>query len=192
MGHFWAAGLLCAQGSHEAGIEHMREATRVAPYCNLFRAYLGRVIYYAGRNKEALSVLSEVTSANPTFAVGYMWTALVHSELGHHDPAVHAGLRAVELSETSATVSGAAYVLARAGRREDAERIFDRLLVNPPYGYVSPLQLAAIAEALGKKEEAAKNLANAQRENAWGLIWSNVDPRVKRIRLARAPNISNT
>jgi tetratricopeptide (TPR) repeat protein len=182
MGHFWAAGLLCAQGTHEAGIEHMREASRNAPYCTLFRAYLGRVLYYAERNQEALSVLSEVTTADPTLAVGQMWTALVHSELGQHDHAVHAGLRSVELSETSATVSCAAYVLARAGRKEEAENNFNRLTTTPPYGYVSPLQLAVIAESLDWREEAARHLALARRQNAWGLIWSDVDPRVKRIR----------
>jgi tetratricopeptide (TPR) repeat protein len=76
---------------------------------------------------------------------------------------------------------GKAYVLARAGKREDAEQIFDRLTTAPPYGYVSPLQLGAVSEALNRREEAAAHLAHAQRENAWGLIWSNVDPRVKRI-----------
>ncbi len=181
MGHFWAAGLLCAQGTHDTGIEHMREASRNAPYCTLFRAYLGRVLYYAGKNQEALMVLDEVTTADPTLAVGHMWTALVHSELGQHDQAVHSGQHAVELSETSATVSGKAYVLARAGKQEDAEQILDRLTTAPPYGYVSPLQLGAVSEALNRREEAAAHLAHAQRENAWGLIWSNVDPRVKRI-----------
>ena len=182
MGHFWAAGLLCAQGTHGPGIEHMRQASRNAPYCTLFRAYLGRVLYYADRNEEALTVLTEVTTADPSLAVGHMWTALVYSELGRHDDAIHSGLKAIELSETSATVSCAAYVLARAGRREEAECNFNRLTSSPPYGYVSPLQLAAIEEALGRREEATQQLALAQRENAWGLIWSNVDPRVKRIR----------
>lgn len=183
MGQFWAGGLLAAQGALEAAIEQERDASRNAPYCSLFRAYLGRGLYYAARHQEALRVLTEVTTADPTFAVGHMWTALVYSELGQHDQAVHAGLRAAELSETSATVSGAAYVLARAGRQEDAECIFERLTATPPYGYVSPLQLGLIAEALNRREEAAMHLARARRENAWGLIWSNVDPRVKRIHL---------
>jgi tetratricopeptide (TPR) repeat protein len=181
MGQFWAAGLLSAQGRLEAAIEQEREAIRNAPYCTLFRVYLGRGLYYAARNQEALVVLNEVTSADPTFAVGHMWAALVHSELGEHDQAVHAGLHAVELSETSATVSNAAYVLARAGRREDAECIFERLTATPPYGYASPLQLGLIAEALNRREEAAMHVAHAQRENAWGVIWSKVDPRVNRI-----------
>ena len=181
MGHFWAAGLLCAQGTHDAGIAHMRQASRNAPFCTLFRAYLGRVLYYAGRNHEALSVLTEVTSADPTLAVAHMWTALIYSELGLHDQAVDAALHARELSETSATASSAGYVLARAGHREDAESIFERLKQAPPYGYVSPLQLAVLAEALNRREEAAMRLAQAQRANAWGLIWSNVDPRVNRI-----------
>ena len=181
MGHFWAAGLLSAQGTYDSGIEHMREAGRIWPSCSLFKAYLGRVLYYAGRNQEALMVIADITSADPKFALGHMWSALVHSEIGEHDPAIDAGLRAADVSATSATIAVAAYVLARAGRREQAEHMFDRLLASPPYGYVSPLQLAPIAEALGRREQAAGILATAQRENAWGLIWSNVDPRLKRI-----------
>jgi tetratricopeptide (TPR) repeat protein len=181
MGQFWAAGLLSAQGSLEAGIELEREASQNAPYCTLFRVYLGRGLYYAARHQEALSVLNEVTTADPTFAVGHLWAALVHSELGQHDQAVHVGLHAAELSDTSATAGVAAYVLARAGRKQDAERILERLTKNPPYGYASPLQLGFIVEALHRREEAAMHLAQARRENAWGLIWQGVDPRVRRI-----------
>jgi tetratricopeptide (TPR) repeat protein len=184
LGHFWAAGLLCAEGTFDTGVEHLREACRKAPFCTLFQAYLGRVLYYAGRCQEALGVLREVTAADPTLAVARMWIGLVHSELGEHDQAIHEGQHAVELSETSATLSGAAYVLARAGQDELAEIIFDRLTKSPPYGYVSPLQLAAIAEGLGQRKQAGEQLARAQRGNAWGLIWSNVDPRTTRIRTA--------
>jgi tetratricopeptide (TPR) repeat protein len=165
----------------EASIEHSRLASRNSPYCSLFRTYLGRAYHYAGRNREALTILDEVTVGDPTFALGHMYTALVHSELGQHDQAVHFGDRAVKLSETSATVSRNAYVLARAGRQEDAERTFDRLITAPPHGYVSPLQLGAVAEALNRREEAAGHLARARRENAWGCIWTNVEPRMKHI-----------
>src|SRR5262249_1952244 len=102
-------------------------------------------------------------------------------ELGRHDEAIQAALEAVRLSETSATLSTKAYVLARAGRLEDAECVLDGLTAAPPYGYVSPIQVAVIAEALGRREEAASHLAGARRENAWALIWQDVDPRLKRI-----------
>jgi tetratricopeptide (TPR) repeat protein len=105
----------------------------------------------------------------------------VQSELGRHDEAIEAGLQAIERSETSATLSTNAYVLARAGRLEDAECILDRLTQSPPYGYVSPLQLAVITQALGRTKEAAMHLAAARRDNAWALLWKEVDPRLSRI-----------
>ncbi len=102
-------------------------------------------------------------------------------ELGRHDEAI-IRMRAIELSETSATVSCTSYVLT-ARRIEEAEFNFNRLMTTPPHGYVSPLQLlAAVAGRPSKPAEAARQLALAQRENAWGLIWSGVDPRVKRVR----------
>jgi tetratricopeptide (TPR) repeat protein len=180
--HFWACGLLSAQGDHESSLEHFDQAIRRAPDCALIRAYRGRTLYYAGRNREALDVLRDVLRLDPGLAVGHLWAALVETELGWHDDAIETASQAVHLSETSTTLSAHAYVLARAGRREDAELIFGQLTTNPPYGYVSPLQIAVIAEALGRAEEAVAHLATAQRENAWALIWRDVDPRVRRIR----------
>jgi Tfp pilus assembly protein PilF len=179
--HFWASALMSAKGAHESSLEHFRQAIRYAPDCALVRAYRGRALYYAGRYREALDVLGDVTDADPGLAVGHLWVALARTELGRHDEAIEAGAQAVRLSETSATLSTSAYVLARAGRREEAELMVKGLTANPPYGYVSPIQLAVIAEALGRIEEAAMHLASAQRENAWALLWQNVDERVKRV-----------
>ncbi len=143
--------------------------------------YLGRTLYYAGRNREALEVLQHELTNDPALAVGLMWTALVQTELGQHDEAIQAATEAVQRSETSATLSTSALVLARGERREEDEIIFARLTSSPPFGYVSALQLGAISDALGRGEEAAMYLHNAQLENAWGLLWEEVDPRVKRL-----------
>jgi hypothetical protein len=181
--HFWASGLLSAQGAHEASLEHFGQAKRLVPSCTLIRMYLGRTLYYAGRNREALEVLQHELTNDPALAVGHMWTALVQTELGQHDEAIQAATEAVQRSETSATLSTSALVLARGERREEAEIILARLTSNPPFGYVSPLQLGTISEALGRGEEAAMHLHNAQLQNAWGLLWEEVDPRVKRLRM---------
>jgi predicted Zn-dependent protease len=159
----------------------MREAIRCAPHCTLFRVFLGRVLYYAGRNAEAVQVLKDVAGIEPALAVGHLWSSLAYTEIEQHDKAVDAAAHAVCLSETAATLSAHAYVLARAGRREQAECIFDRVIANPPHGYVSPVNLAAIAEALNRGEEAAMYIARARRERAWGLLLQEVDPRLQRI-----------
>jgi tetratricopeptide (TPR) repeat protein len=175
---------LSARGEHESSLHHFQQAIEGAPDCALLRAYRGRALYYAGRFQDAVDVLDDVANSDRTLAVGYLWAALARIELGHHDEAVEAGSQSARLSETSATLSAYAYVSARAGRREDADRILNRLITDPPYGYVSPLQLAVIAEASGRMEEAAKHLADARRENAWALLWQEVDARVQRLRLS--------
>jgi tetratricopeptide (TPR) repeat protein len=181
--HFWASGLLSAQGAHDASVEHFKQAIRAAPDCALIRTYLGRALYYAGRNQEALAVLHDELCIDPALAVGHLWTALVRTELGQHDEAIQAALEAVRLSKTSAALSTCAYVLARGAQREEAEAVLNSLTESPPYGYVSPLQLAAISGALGKGEKAAMHLHNARRGNAWALLWREVDPRLKRLRI---------
>jgi hypothetical protein len=180
--HFWASGLLSAQGAHEESIEHFKRAIRRVPDCGLIRAYLGRALYYAGRYKQALDVLQDEICMDSALAVGHLWAALVRSELGQHDEAIQVAAIGARLSETSATLGTCAYVLARGERHEEAEAILERLRSSPPYDYVSPLQLAVIADALGQRKEAVLHLNNANRENAWALLWQEVDPRVKRIR----------
>jgi tetratricopeptide (TPR) repeat protein len=181
--HFWAPALLSAAGRHEASLAHMREAIRCAPNCTLFGVFLGRVLYYAGRSAEAVQVLKEVGRAEPALAAGHLWTSLAYTEIGQHDEAVDAASRAVRLSETNATLGAQAYVLARAGGREEAECIFDRLGTNQSDGYVSPVNLAAIAGALKRRRPAAMYMARARRERAWALLLQEVDPRLRRMKL---------
>jgi len=181
LAHFWVTALLSAAGQHEASLAHMQEAIRCAPDRTLFRAYLGRLFYYAGRSAEAIQVLKDVVRAEPALAVAHSWTSLAHTEMGQHDEAVEAASHAVRLSETSATLGALAYVLAEGGRRDEAECMFDRLRADPPYGYVSPVHLAAIAGALNRRQSAAKYMANARRERAWGLLMGKVDARLQRI-----------
>lgn len=179
--HFWACGLLSAQGAHEGSLEHFRKALLCAPNCPLIQAYLARSLYYAGRNLEGLDVLRDVLDVDPGLAVGHLWTALLLTEVGRQDEAVEAALQSIQLSETSGSLGVGAFVLARAGRREEAEKILTRLSTEPPYDYVSPLQMALITDALGRREEAARHLADAGRENAWALLWADVDPRLRRL-----------
>ncbi|MFL6446282.1 MAG: tetratricopeptide repeat protein [Bryobacteraceae bacterium] len=179
--HFWACALQSANGAHESSLEHFEQAIRSAPACALLRAYRGRALSYAGRYRDALKVLNDVRCEDPGLAVAFVWTSLARTELGLHDEAVDAALQAVQLSETSASLSSAAYVLARAGRRVEAELILHRLCADPPYGYVSPLQLAVLADSLGREDKAADYLADARRENAWALLWQGVDCRVARL-----------
>ena len=51
--HGWRGGLLAARGDFAEAIRHMHEAVRLEPLTELFQAYLGRILFYAGEHEQA-------------------------------------------------------------------------------------------------------------------------------------------
>ena len=84
---------------------------------------------------------------------------------------------ALAMPETSTyTRSTLAYVLARAGRRQEADRIRADLREHARHGYVSPVAFATIHLGLGEIERALDWTERAREERRGWMAYLKVNP----------------
>jgi tetratricopeptide (TPR) repeat protein len=67
--------------------------------------------------------------------------------------------------------------LGSAGRREDAQKILDRLIERSKTTYVPSYWVAVVYNGFKEKEQVIKWLRRAYDERSSWLVWSNVEPR---------------
>ena len=68
--------------------------------------------------------------------------------------------------------------LARNGRQEEALAVLQDLEEFRKRGYVDAYHLAALLEALGRRQEALRELERAYEDGSFMLLWMGVDPKV--------------
>jgi len=85
--------------------------------------------------------------------------------------------KAVELSDNPSSLAHLGQAYARAGQREEAQKILAQLSEEAKSRYVRPYSFAYIYLALGDKERAIDEMERAYREHdAAGAAWVKVDP----------------
>ena len=84
----------------------------------------------------------------------------------------------------NAKVGGAqlAYAYAMAGKRDEAQKIFDELKELSKQHYVSPFDFALIYVGLGDKDQAFEWLNKTYEENPYRIGFLKVNPRFDSLR----------
>jgi DNA-binding winged helix-turn-helix (wHTH) protein len=75
-----------------------------------------------------------------------------------------------------------ALCLARHGRHAEARPILETLERNRDTVYVDAYHVALLSYALGRRDDAFRDLARARAENSWAAVLIDVDPRADELR----------
>jgi tetratricopeptide (TPR) repeat protein len=71
---------------------------------------------------------------------------------------------------------------ARTGRQREASAVLQDLERYRIHGYVDAYHLAALLEALGRRQEALSELERAYEDRSFMLLWMNIDPKMSSLR----------
>jgi len=180
--HLAYGNLLLNQRRYDEALDEMREARELDPLSPLINTLEAGAMSVAGRNEEAQARIARALELAPDF-----WIALLSRggmALGRGDAAAAiADLeRARGKSEGSQVdaVLGQAY--AMAGQRERAETLLAALSAKAAGGYVPPTSLAAIENALGRRDRALDLLEQAYAVRDIRLAFINIDARWQSLR----------
>lgn len=115
-----------------------------------------------GLRERALEAKQAATVANPESANAWYGLGRMLSLLHRHDEALAALRKALALSDDDPGILGAyAHALSRAGRRDEARRVLDRMVAEGAARPVLPYDLAVAAAGLGDHDRALAWLAQA-------------------------------
>jgi len=165
-------------GRHEEGLASMRRARELDPFSAANYALSAQVAFQARRYDEALDSARQATVIDPDFWIGYMQLGQVLDELGRRDEAVEALARSARLSGgNSKPVALRAYVLARAGRVDEARDILATLESPAPGRHVPPYALALAHAGFGDREAVFTWLDRAYETRDVHIVFLPVDPK---------------
>jgi TolB-like protein/Tfp pilus assembly protein PilF len=173
--HQWLGNYFVAMGRHSEAERAMRTASTLDPLSLIAHAAIGWAHFYAGDFEQAIERLSSTLERDEDFQPALLWSGQAYAELGNSGEAERLVRRVVELSGGSAIAEAAlAGILARAGEREGALAILDRL--ENGASYVPSYEIARVHVALGQLDRAVEWLERAYEEKAHSMAFLGVDP----------------
>ena len=141
-------------------------------------AYLAAINHYWARDIDgAAELIERALELEPQAVFPHWLRALIFSVKGHHDEAISARMRAVQVAHHHpllVSALGAAY--ARAGKRAEAEELINELDERSRREYIAPIYIADVYLALDRVLEACKRYERAAGEHNPLLIGIAVAP----------------
>ena len=148
-GHRAYAILLSDTGRHEPAVAEARRARELDPLSLLTNAIEGHVLFYAGRDDEAMQSLQRTLEIDPDFWIAHLFVGKVHLGRDQLPAAMAEFEKARALSHgNSETISLLGYAMARAGDHEGAQRMLATLRTRSLTAYVPPFNIAMIYSGL--------------------------------------------
>ncbi|HSF14508.1 MAG TPA: tetratricopeptide repeat protein [Vicinamibacteria bacterium] len=172
--HLWRADFLTALGRHDEAIAEIGQATSGAPIVERDRA---RTHYFARNYDLAIEFLTRLLQRDPDFAPARALLGRAYVQRGEPHRGVAELLRAGGGYEAIL-----AWAYARAGLRDDAERVLGSLVTNPASKGVLPYEIALVYVALGNSDEALTWLRIAYEDRDPSMTDLATDPALDDLR----------
>ncbi len=175
--HHWLGNIaLLAMGRYDESIAALRRAAELDPLAPIISSDTGVTLLYARRFDEAIAQLRHALSLDAGLYVArYHMGQALHSK-GMYEEAIAEYERCLASDDDPWVLALLASSLAKAGRREEALRLRDRLLEESARRYVPIVGLAIVHTALGEKEEALRYLEKDLAERSLYPPFYALDP----------------
>ncbi|HEY9402795.1 MAG TPA: protein kinase, partial [Pyrinomonadaceae bacterium] len=181
--HLWHGTQLVMEGNFDSGLPLVRRALELDPLTLFNQHMIGFCLFYARRYQESLELYREMIETASMHGLGYFGYSWVLGQLGHHEEAIDAAVKAIEFSGPSPFITatlGSAY--AAAGRTVEARRVLGELEELASKRYVSPYYLSIIYTQFGDHERAFALLEQSFADREAWITWMGVQPQFDSLR----------
>jgi len=185
MAHHWLSwGPLTALARFDRAIAEGKRAVELDPLSLINNADLGGNVYFNSRRyDEAITQLRKTIEIDPRFYIAHYYLGQAFQLKGQLTEAIAEYQKAVELNDDPEALAYLGQAYARAGQRDEAQKILARLTDEAKSRYVSGYSMALMFMGLGDKEQAIDALERAYREGAGNDLFTiKVDPMLDDLR----------
>jgi TolB-like protein/Tfp pilus assembly protein PilF len=181
--HHWYGVTLAMTGQFDRAIAEGKRAVELDPLSLVINANLGSDYFNARRYDEAITQLRKTIEMDPRFSFARRGLGEALQASGQLNEAIAEYRKAVELDDAPLSLAHLGQAYARAGQREEAQKILARLSEEAKSRYVRASSFAFVYLALGDKERAIDEMERAYRErDVAGAAWVKVDPMLDELR----------
>lgn len=181
--HWFAAGPLLALGRFDESIAEAKRSIELDPLSLINNADFGNDYYFARRYDDAIAQLRKTIEIEPHSYLAHYYLGEALQLKGQMPDAIAEYHRAVELDDDPFALALLGQSYARAGRRDEANKILTRLNQQAKTRYVDAYGVGLVFLGLGDKNHAIDELERAYRENDGGDIYNiRIDPMLDDLR----------
>jgi serine/threonine-protein kinase len=183
--HLDRSNYLVARGRFDEAADEIRRAIEIDPLSFTTSLQLGWIYFNARRYDESIAQLKQTLRMDPGVGLTQMELAWNYSQKNMHKEAVtncEQALSEGASSHIQVLPANCGWVYARAGNRDEAERLAREVLKLGNEGWLDPYNLVPIYEALGESDVAFRWLERAIAERSPGIAFMQIDPMLDGIR----------
>jgi TolB-like protein/Tfp pilus assembly protein PilF len=181
--HWFAAGPLLALGRFDESIAEAKRSIELDPLSMINNADFGNDYYFARRYDDAIAQLRKTIEIEPHSYLAHYYLGEAFQLKGQMLDAIAEYRRAVDLDDDPFALALLGQSYARAGRRDEANKILAKLNQERKERYVSAYGVGLVFLGLGDKDHAMDELERAYRENDGGDVYNiRIDPLLDELR----------
>jgi Tfp pilus assembly protein PilF len=181
--HHLYAHLLERTGKAENAVQEFERALELSPSSAQDLVCYANHLIWVGRYNDADAALARAHEANPSYAYTHLARGFLHERRGDLEAAFAEFKQGAEASDGKPDcVAEVAYGHAILGRREEARRLLEDLMVQSAHKFVPTMNMALVHVGLGEMDEAFVWLEKAFENRAVDLTELNVNPRWNALR----------
>jgi serine/threonine-protein kinase len=174
--HQWFSFLLAARRQFDAALIEAHTAVELDPASVSGRRTLGWV-YYARRYHQAREHLARAIEMNPMAVESHRMLGTTMALLGQPAEAERVLREGLTLPDSGTYMTATlGWLLARSGKRQEAEELLRAIEAERQKGYVSPVAFAMLHIGLGNLQQAIDWAERAYEERRGWVVYASVNP----------------
>jgi tetratricopeptide (TPR) repeat protein len=138
--------------------------------------------YLTGQYDRAVDLINRKLESNPNFAPLHEWLGLAYEQQGRAPQAIEEFQKTIALSNGVEGLGSLGHVYAISGKKEEAQRILQKIDELGRRLYLSPYQKAVVYAGLGESDKALAELEKAYNERSLSPVTLRFDPRLNVLR----------
>jgi len=174
---------LMAMGRFQDSLQQINQARELDPFSISINFSLGWRFYMARQYDCAIEQLRNTLEIDSSYELAHLVLGQAYEQKSEFDQAIPELRLAVDLSHRAPLMMSAlAHADARAGKRQEAERLLDELSARSAKNYVSPYYLAVAYSGLGENDRVMEFLREAFDDRSNGMVFMKVEPLLDTLR----------
>ncbi len=183
LAHMWYANYLAATGRFDDANTEISLAIKLEPLSVMFGVDAGMIFYFARQYDRAIEQIKTALELDQNFWPGHWYLGWVYEAKGMYPETLSEFERAALLSGNYADLAAEiGHVYALAGRKGEAWKVIENLMIRSKQSYVSPFALALIYMGLGDRDRAFSWLQKGSEDHCWQMSFLKIDPRFDSLR----------
>jgi TolB-like protein/Tfp pilus assembly protein PilF len=150
--HVMLAHILTRTGRPTESAAEMARARQLDPLSASVHALAGHLLFESGKFKEAIEPSETALGLNANLWIAHLVLGEVYERTGRTVEAIRELDRAFESSNNSKPLAIKGYILARSGRRAEAENIIQMFKSTSRERFVPPYNIALVYAGLGDRD----------------------------------------